>query len=131
MGLSNAVVLGHSLGGVNACQLAARHPRLVRSLIAEGIGAEVDDDLSFSPSWPNRAPTRERLLEELDPSAGYVTDAIREYADGWGLAFSPQDTNASQRRLDGNHRKVPQFIVVTAESPTCETGMKTLHGCAI
>ncbi|MEU6513669.1 alpha/beta hydrolase [Streptomyces sp. NPDC046978] len=103
LGLSNAVVLGHSLGGVNAYQLAARHPRLVRALIIEDIGAEVDDDLSFCLSWPHRAPTRSRLLEELGPSASYLTDAVREYPDGWGLAFSPQDMNASQRQLNGDH----------------------------
>ncbi|MEU7062613.1 alpha/beta hydrolase [Streptomyces sp. NPDC046161] len=103
LGISEAVVLGHSLGGVNAYQLAARHPRLVRALVIEDIGAEVDGDLSFCLSWPHRAPTRTGLLEALGPSAGYLTDALREYPDGWGLAFDPLDMNASQQQLNGDH----------------------------
>ncbi|MGW2463115.1 alpha/beta fold hydrolase [Streptomyces sp. NPDC001761] len=103
LGLIDTVVLGHSLGGVNAYQLAARYPHLVRALIIEDIGAEVDDDLSFSLSWPHRAPTRAGLLEGLGASANYLTDAIREYPDGWGLAFSPQDMITSQQQLNGSH----------------------------
>ena len=34
-----AGALGHSLGGLNAYQLAARHPHLVRALIIEEMGA--------------------------------------------------------------------------------------------
>lgn len=82
LGIGRAVVLGHSLGGVNAYQLAARRPRLVGALIVEDIGAEVDGDLSCGLSWPHRAPPRTELLEALGPSAGYLTDAVREYADG-------------------------------------------------
>ncbi|MBA4865468.1 alpha/beta hydrolase [Streptomyces sp. PSKA54] len=103
LGLDDVVVLGHSLGGVNAYQLAARHPGLVRALIVEDIGAEVDDDLSFGLAWPHRAPTRAELLQELGTSAAYLTDAVREYADGWGLAFSPRDMVASQQQLNGDH----------------------------
>ncbi|MGD6747122.1 alpha/beta fold hydrolase [Streptomyces sp. BH106] len=101
--IDNAVVLGHSLGGINAYQLAARHPGLVDALIVEDIGAEVDDELSFSLAWPHRAPTRAELLEGLGPSASYLTDAVREYPDGWGLAFDPKDMNASQQHLNGDH----------------------------
>ncbi|MFF7099894.1 alpha/beta fold hydrolase [Streptomyces nigra] len=57
LGLERPVVLGHSLGGVNAYQFAARHPGLVRALVIEDIGTEIDDDLSFCLSWPHRAPT--------------------------------------------------------------------------
>ncbi|MFB7979739.1 alpha/beta fold hydrolase [Streptomyces vinaceus] len=103
LGIDGAVVLGHSLGGVNAYQLAARRPGLVDALIVEDIGAVVDDDLSFSLSWPHRTPTRAELLEGLGPSAGYLTDAVREYPDGWGLAFDPRDMDDSQRCLNGDH----------------------------
>ncbi|MFD8142213.1 alpha/beta fold hydrolase [Streptomyces sp. NPDC059708] len=103
LGGGPAVVLGHSLGGVNAYQLAFRHPRLVRALIVEDIGAEVDGDLSFCLAWPHRAPTRAALLEALGGSASYLTDAVREYGDGWGLAFRPDGMAASQRALNGDH----------------------------
>lgn len=60
-----AVVLGHSLGGVNAFQLAARRPELVRAVVVEDIGAVVDDDLSFVLDWPRRAGSREELIAGL------------------------------------------------------------------
>src|ERR1700730_891727 len=41
LGISRAVLLGNSLGGVNAYQFAARHPDYVRALIVEDIGAVV------------------------------------------------------------------------------------------
>ncbi|MFD8207002.1 alpha/beta fold hydrolase [Streptomyces sp. NPDC059695] len=103
LGFHRAVVLGHSLGGVNAYQLAARFPRLVDALIVEDIGAEVDGDLSFSLAWPHRAPSRSELLEGLGTSARYLMDAVREFPDGWGLAFDPKDMNASQQELNGDH----------------------------
>ncbi|GAA0611506.1 hypothetical protein GCM10010394_46640 [Streptomyces crystallinus] len=59
--IRDAVVLGHSLGGVNAYQLAARQPVLVRALVVDHIGAEIDDDLSFSLPWPHRVPPETAL----------------------------------------------------------------------
>jgi pimeloyl-ACP methyl ester carboxylesterase len=103
LGWRDVVVLGHSLGGVNAYQLAARNPGLVAALVVEDIGAVVDDDLSFCLAWPHRAATRAALAERLGESARYLTDALREYPDGWGLAFRPQDMTASQDRLNGDH----------------------------
>ncbi|MGH4036057.1 alpha/beta fold hydrolase [Actinomycetota bacterium Odt1-20B] len=103
LALGPLVVMGHSLGGVNAYQLAARYPHLVTALIIEDIGAEIDDDLSFCLSWPHRAPTRTALIEQLGNSARYLNDAIREYADGWGLAFRPQDMVTSVGQVNGDH----------------------------
>ncbi|MFG2560175.1 alpha/beta fold hydrolase [Streptomyces sp. NPDC048496] len=103
LGLGPVVVLGHSLGGVNAYQLAARYPERVLALVIEDIGAVVDDDLSFCLAWPHRAPGRAALIEELGESARYLTDAIREYDDGWGLAFRPEDMVASHRLVKGDH----------------------------
>lgn len=103
LGLGPVVLLGHSLGGVNAYQLAARHPERVSALVIEDIGAVVDDDLSFCLAWPHRTPTRAALIEELGDSARYLVDALREYADGWGLAFSPEDMVTSHRQVRGDH----------------------------
>ena len=47
LGLTNFILLGNSLGGVNAYQFAARNPTKVRGLIVEDIGAEVWDDLKL------------------------------------------------------------------------------------
>ncbi|MGW4497691.1 alpha/beta fold hydrolase [Micromonospora sp. NPDC004336] len=53
-------VLGHSLGGANAYQYAARHADRVTALIVEDIGAVVDVDWSFTTNLPRRAPSRAR-----------------------------------------------------------------------
>jgi pimeloyl-ACP methyl ester carboxylesterase len=55
------VVLGHSLGGVNAYQLAAWRPELVRAVIVEDIPADVPvrPDLEGAPPHIN---TSRRLL---------------------------------------------------------------------
>ncbi|MFB7178897.1 alpha/beta fold hydrolase [Streptomyces sp. NPDC056257] len=103
LGLGPAVVLGHSLGGVNAYQLAARRPELVRALVVEDIGAVVDGDLSFARAWPRRAATREGFLAGLGSSAPHLEGSVREYADGWGTAFEVEDMVESQRALNGDH----------------------------
>ncbi|MCB5182418.1 alpha/beta hydrolase [Streptomyces sp. SMC 277] len=103
LGLEPVVVLGHSLGGVNAYQLAARRPDLVRALVVEDIGAVVDADLSFALEWPRRAGSREELVRGLGESARFLGDSLREYEDGWGTAFVPEDMVTSQQLLNGDH----------------------------
>ncbi|MFF3056375.1 alpha/beta fold hydrolase [Streptomyces sp. NPDC057909] len=103
LGLASAVVLGHSLGGVNAYQLASQHPQRVSALVVEDIGAVVNDDLSFCLAWPHRAPSRDALVKRLGDSARYLTDALREYEDGWGLAFHPEDMVTSHSQVVGDH----------------------------
>ncbi|MFJ4342401.1 alpha/beta fold hydrolase [Streptomyces sp. NPDC088915] len=126
LGIESAVVLGHSLGGVNAYQLAARHPGLVEALVVEDIGAVVDDDLSFGLSWPHRATTRAELLQLLGTSAVHLTDSVREYPDGWGLAFDARDVVVSQRELNGDHWddwlavQCPVLLVRGGDSPVLD-----------
>ncbi|WP_433396604.1 alpha/beta fold hydrolase [Streptomyces sp. CA-146814] len=128
LGLGPAVVLGHSLGGVNAYQLAAHHPERVGALVIEDTGAVVEDDLSFCLSWPRRAPDREALVAGLGASARYLGDAIRSYDDGWGLAFRPEDMVASQRLLQGDHwgdwlaTDCPALLVHGVRSSTLSAG---------
>ena len=66
--LQEAIVLGNSLGGLNAYQFAARHPEKVPDLVIEDIGAEVYDDLSFVLAWEGRFATRELLAERRRPT---------------------------------------------------------------
>ena len=62
LNLSAAVLLGNSLGGVNAYQFAAQHPEKVRGLIVEDIRAVIRDDLSFVLPWEGLFATgRSRL----------------------------------------------------------------------
>jgi esterase len=104
LGLDTAVLLGNSLGGVNAYQFAARHPERVRALIIEDIGAVVADDTSFALSWGGTFPSREALAERVGPRfRPYLEDAFRETTEGWRLAFDPRDMVASQGQLNGDH----------------------------
>jgi esterase len=104
LNLSYAVLLGNSLGGVNAYQFAARHPEKVRGLIIEDIGAEVRDDLSFVLAWEGRFATREALAERVGARfLPYLQDSFRETPEGWSLAFNPRDIVESGKCLSGDH----------------------------
>lgn len=104
LGVDRAVLLGNSLGGVNAYQFAARHPERVRGLIIEDIGAVVHDDQSFVLAWEGTFPTREALAERVGPRLlPYLEEAIRQTPQGWRLAFEPRDMVASQSQLNGDH----------------------------
>ncbi len=101
------VLYGHSLGGVNAYQVAAQYPQLVRAIIVEDIGAVVNDDLSFILDWPERFSTvrsfRNFLKERGFNDDTYFLESLVEYSDGWGLRFNYQDMVLSQQLLNGDH----------------------------
>ncbi|MBE1532668.1 alpha/beta fold hydrolase [Actinomadura algeriensis] len=110
-GLGPVVVLGHSMGGVVAFRLAARHPELVRALIVEEGGAdnrppEVPHPVLDVRGWPRRAATLDGLRRAIEargmPDAGYFLESAVERPDGWGLLFDHDDMVASQRALIGD-----------------------------
>ena len=104
LGVSDSVLLGNSLGGVNAYQFAARHPEEVRGLVIEDIGAEVWDDLSFVLAWEGLFPTQEALAERVGPRLlPYLQESFRETPAGWRLAFEPREIVESGRCLSGDH----------------------------
>ncbi|AIQ14778.1 hydrolase [Paenibacillus durus] len=103
LGIDETVLLGHSLGGVVAYRLAARRPERVRALIIEDIGAVVNDDLSFAGQWPRRAPTKAALIAALGRLGPVFAYSMREYENGWGLPFIPEDMAVSQSHLNGEH----------------------------
>ena len=61
-----AVMLGNSLGGINAYQFAARHPELVRAMIIEDIGVEISVDINFTLAWAGTFRPRMTLRNTLD-----------------------------------------------------------------
>jgi esterase len=124
LGLQKAVVLGNSLGGVNAYQFAARYPDRVLGLIIEDIGVEIADDTSFALPWGGTFKTRESLEERAGARFGpYLQDSFRETPEGWRLAFDPRETLASQLSLNGNHwndwlaTDCPTLLLRGADSP--------------
>jgi esterase len=104
LNLPQVVLLGNSLGGVNAYQFGARHPDRVRALIIEDIGAVVSDDISFVLPWRGIFSTREELEERIGARfVPYFSDSLRQSSDGWHLVFDPQDMVRSQQNLVGDH----------------------------
>ena len=99
------VILGHSLGGVNAYQFAAKHNDKVRALIIEDIGAEVNDDLSFAKSIIDTAPTLEDLSENLKNfginDSRYFLESAFETGNGWHFRFDKNNLPISQESLNG------------------------------
>ncbi|MFD1776584.1 alpha/beta fold hydrolase [Paenibacillus rhizophilus] len=75
----------------------------MRALVIEDIGAVVDDDLSFAAEWPRRMPTKEALITALGRLGPAFAYSMRQYEDGWGLPFVPEDMIQSQGQLNGDH----------------------------
>jgi pimeloyl-ACP methyl ester carboxylesterase len=123
LGIRRAVLLGNSLGGVNAYQFAAKCPERVRALIIEDIGAVINDDTSFALAWAGIFPTRAALEERVGARfMPYVVDAVREVPGGWRLAFEPAEMVTSQLSLNGDHwddwlaSKCPALLIRGGES---------------
>lgn len=102
--VEKAVILGNSLGGVNAYQFAARYSERVTALIIEDISAEPDADASFVLAWEGTFPSREALKNHIGPRlTPYLLDSFRSTQNGWRLAFEPREMLESQLQLNGNH----------------------------
>ena len=109
LGVEQAVLLGNSLGGVNAYQFAAKYPTRVLALVIEDIGAVISDDISFILPWGGVFTTREELENRIGPRfVPYFQDSFRQTEDGplgggWKLGFEPSEMVESQRQLVGDH----------------------------
>ncbi|MGF1426107.1 alpha/beta fold hydrolase [Kitasatospora sp. LaBMicrA B282] len=108
LGLGPVVLLGHSLGAINAYQFAARHPERVSALINTEGPAAIDEHgphpLAFLLHLPHQEATREALIAGLGPAAPYFADRLRENPDGsWRLPFHPKDMYDSEELVHGDH----------------------------
>ncbi|MFD8751291.1 alpha/beta fold hydrolase [Kitasatospora sp. NPDC059577] len=108
LGLERVVLVGHSLGGINAYQFAARHPGRVEALVnVEApvvLGLEGPNPLAFLLGLAYRAPSREELVAGLGPAAPFFADRLRQDADGgWRLPFHPEDMYDSEELVHGDH----------------------------
>ncbi|GAA3891069.1 alpha/beta fold hydrolase [Streptomyces sedi] len=98
LGAGPVVLHGHSLGGITAYQLAARHPELVRALVVEDVGhlmrrPEVPHPTLEVRGWPRRAASRAELGAAIErrgvPDAEYFLRSAEPEpeGDGWRLLF--------------------------------------------
>jgi esterase len=106
LNLAPIIVLGHSLGGINAFQFAARFPGAVRAMIVEDIGANNSDCPTYIFDGPARFDSITQLLDflkskdlENDP---YFLASLIEYPDGWGFQFRYDHMFNSQQLLHGD-----------------------------
>jgi pimeloyl-ACP methyl ester carboxylesterase len=99
------VLLGNSLGGINAYQFAARNPALVRALIIEDIGVEVTAHTNISLAWEGTFKTRNELAQHVGSFLPYLQDSFRFIDGAWRLAFDPQELGASINLVQGDHWK--------------------------
>jgi pimeloyl-ACP methyl ester carboxylesterase len=100
--LAPAVVLGHSLGGVNAYQLAARRPELVRAVIVEDAPAVISVWDDILTDLGRRFSSFRELREAASDDAFLLENAVED-DDGWGFRFDPAAINRSRRLLAGDH----------------------------
>jgi pimeloyl-ACP methyl ester carboxylesterase len=104
LGIRAPILLGNSLGGVNAYQFASRHPGKVRALVIEDIGVQIREEPTFILQWAGVFPRREDLVDRIGPRlAPFVQESIRETKEGWKLAFEPREMLESQRLVNGDH----------------------------
>ncbi|REE78628.1 pimeloyl-ACP methyl ester carboxylesterase [Paenibacillus taihuensis] len=99
-------ILGHSLGGLNAYQFAARYPELVNAVIVEDIGAEIQADFSFAEKLPFRSASLKELRQRL-ASVGlraidYFAESVFEDELGWGFRTDLKGLQVSVPQSNGN-----------------------------
>jgi esterase len=100
------VLLGNSLGGINAYHFAALYPERVRAMIIEDIGVDISVDVSFSLAWGGLFKTYEDLANCVGPRfLTYLEDSFRQTEEGWKLAFNPNDMMTSHNLVQGDHWK--------------------------
>ncbi len=106
LGLAPVLVLGHSLGGLNAYQLAARRPGLVKAMIVEDIGAVIPDFPSATEGWPRRFSNLKELMQWADQKGykddTYFLESLIEYPDGWGFRFDYEMIDRSMSLIAGD-----------------------------
>jgi pimeloyl-ACP methyl ester carboxylesterase len=103
LGLAPAVVLGHSLGGLNAYQLAAWRPALVRAVIVEDAPAVIDGDRpDLFADLPRRFSSLRALRDAVDDHQGLLESAVED-EEGWGFRFDTPGLNRSRRLQRGDH----------------------------
>ena len=106
LGAESVVLLGHSMGGLNAYQFAARYPELVKAVILEDMGAEEDSDAGFILGLKDHCSTFEALQWELHnfgmDDTRYFDESAVEDDLGWTYRFDRANLPESQAKLNGD-----------------------------
>ncbi|MER7081419.1 Pimeloyl-ACP methyl ester carboxylesterase [Saccharopolyspora kobensis] len=103
--LAPAVVLGHSLGGISAFQLATRRPELVAAAIVVDVGAEIDvPDDHWLDDFPDRFPDLQSMraaLESVVEAPEHFLESAVEDDRGWFFRWRAADVRDLKREVCG------------------------------
>jgi pimeloyl-ACP methyl ester carboxylesterase len=109
-----AHLIGHSLGGANAYQFAARHPHRTASLVVEDMSYRFGGCRPLGLNWPRRVDSADALLRVLALDGldrdRYFLDSLHEFEDGWGFRCDPAWIARSQEALVGDWREDWQAV---------------------
>ncbi|HEX3787652.1 MAG TPA: alpha/beta hydrolase [Pseudonocardiaceae bacterium] len=88
--LGPAVLLGHSMGGLHAWALAARHPELVRAIVIEDMapdqrGRTAELWRPYFDSWPTPFVSLGAVREFFGSQGDYFVECFTEHPDGYRL----------------------------------------------
>jgi len=104
LGTRPVILLGNSLGAVNAYQFASRHPSTVQALVIEDTGVQIHEEPTFILQWAGVFARRQDLVDRIGPRlAPQLQESIRETNEGWTLAFEPSEMLESQRCVNGDY----------------------------
>lgn len=133
LGLGPAIVIGHSMGALNAWVLAARYPGLVRALVLEDMTAATARPepgewvRNWLGEWPVPFPTMASVrtyFNRIRPSMGeYFTEVMVERQDGYRPQFDPEHMYQASAQIDARDHwqeidliRCPTLVVKGAES---------------
>lgn len=88
-----SVVIGHSMGGLHAWALAAKHPELVKGVVVEDMapdqrGRTVDKWRAYFDSWPVPFQSLAHVKQFFGAQGDYFVECFEERADGYHLIAS-------------------------------------------
>jgi esterase len=105
--ITNPVILGHSLGGVNAYYYASENQN-IKALIVEDIGTEVYCSNEFILKIPkdfNSLYEVEKAFQSINMSFDqYFIESCRYDGLKWKFLFDYNDMVISQEEMNGSHR---------------------------
>ncbi|MHB0885645.1 MAG: alpha/beta fold hydrolase [Bacillota bacterium] len=134
LGLGPAILIGHSMGALNAWATAAKRPDLVRGLVIEEMGAATStrDSRAFFGAWfagwpvpfPSLAAVRAFFGGQRPSYADYFIEVMTETADGYRPLFKfehmLQSCDGWQHQdwwIELEAVRCPTLVVKGADSP--------------
>ena len=121
--LAPAVVIGHSMGGLTAWQLAGRHPDLVRGVVIGDMcartGPSQDWWRSWIADWPVPFPSLAAVRAYYGRDGDYFTEVMAEGTDGYRPMARPEVLLAAREHWD-DRDMMPELDLVRC--PTLVVG---------